>query len=101
MLKTILTRLLREAADKIDAGNCEMSEQEMIDAVRLFAHEPLSKDRACALLGVSRATFDNYIRNGWLPEGKKRIGFKELAWYRDELEIAINSMRNSQTHSNL
>lgn len=29
-------------------------------------------------LKVSRATFDNYVRAGKIPKGRKQIGFKEL-----------------------
>ena len=51
----------------------------------IIAHEPLSKEQACDYLNVSRATFDNYIRNGYLPKGRKRKGYNELVWYKDEI----------------
>lgn len=31
----------------------------------------MSKIQACDYLGVSRATFDNYVKNGWIPKGYK------------------------------
>lgn len=37
----------------------------------------MSKIQACDYLGVSRATFDNYVKNGWIPKGYKQDGFKE------------------------
>jgi predicted site-specific integrase-resolvase len=41
----------------------------------------LSKYEACRYLNVSRATFDNYVREGKLPRGKHEVGFKELSRY--------------------
>ena len=38
----------------------------------------LSKEQAYKYIGKKRATFDNLIREGKLPKGKKEVGFKEL-----------------------
>ena len=35
-LKRIVAKLLRETADKIDAGTCELSEQEALDIMLIF-----------------------------------------------------------------
>ncbi len=80
-----LTKLLRDTADKIDAGNCELSPDEAMDLMGVFSHEPLSKDQACSYLNLSRSRFDELIRLKELPKGRKVRGFKELRWYRDEL----------------
>jgi len=45
----------------------------------------LSKDEACSYLNLSRSRFDDLVREGKIPKGKKRQGFKELIWYKDEL----------------
>lgn len=45
----------------------------------------MSKYQACQYLNVSRATFDNYVREGLLPRGKKVVGFKELFWIEKDL----------------
>lgn len=80
-----LTKLLRDTADKIDAGNCELSPDEAMELMGVFSHEPLSKDQACSYLNLSRSRFDELIRLKELPKGRKVRGFKELRWYRDEL----------------
>lgn len=85
-IKSLLVKALRELADKIEDGTCEASEDEMLDIFKLVTHEAMSKDRACAYLNMSRATFDNWVRLGVIPRGRKRVGFKELVWYRDELD---------------
>lgn len=88
-LKKIISRLLHEIADKIDDGSCEMSQQECLDVFNLLAHEALSKEQACKFMNMSRSTFDNYVALGKIPQGRKRVGFKELVWYRDELARSV------------
>lgn len=47
----------------------------------------MSKYQACQYLNVSRATFDNYVREGSLPRGKKEAEFKELFWQAKDLDL--------------
>lgn len=84
-LRKILVRLLKDTANKIDSGNCELSETEALDIVNAFSHEVMSKAKACSYLNISRSRFDDLVREGKLPKGRKRMGFKELVWYKDEL----------------
>lgn len=84
-LRKLVTKLLREAADKIETGTCELSTEEACDIMSVIAHEGLSKEQACAYLNCSRATFDNAVRDGLIPKGRKERGRKELTWYKDEL----------------
>lgn len=51
----------------------------------------MSKVMACDYLGVSRATFDNYVRDGFIPKGIKEDGFKELNWYRSDLDNYLHT----------
>lgn len=51
----------------------------------------MSKVQACDYLGVSRATFDNYVRDGFIPKGIKQEGFKELSWNKADLDIFLAS----------
>lgn len=77
---------MRDTADKIDAGNCELSADEAMDLLNVLSHESLSKDQACSYLNLSRSRFDDLVREGKLPKGRKVRGFKELRWYKDELK---------------
>lgn len=36
--KEFVAKRLREVADKIDAGTCELSESEMVDIMGIIAH---------------------------------------------------------------
>jgi len=49
----------------------------------------MSKIQAYDYLGVSRATFDNYVRDGFIPKGTKQEGFKELSWSKADLDIYL------------
>lgn len=54
-------------------------------------NEKLSKYQACKYLKVSRATFDNYVKAKKIPNGRKQIGFKELFWYKKDLDKFIEN----------
>ena len=89
----LVAKLLRETADKIDAGNTELSDSEAMDLAGILCHEVMSKDTACRYLNLSRSRFDDLIRTKKLPKGRKRVGFKELAWYRDELDECVRKLK--------
>lgn len=90
MLK-IIRNLLLKIVDNIDSGNSNMTENEAIEFARVLQSYTdktvkMSKYQACQYLNVSRATFDNYVREGNLPRGKKEAGFKELFWVEKDLD---------------
>lgn len=77
---------LQNAISNIDAGNSNLNEEEMEELVKTLSVlnkgvKRISKAYACEhILHCSPATFDNYIRAGIIPKGKKEIGFNELSW---------------------
>lgn len=93
-IKKLLSKELRKVADKIDAGTCEMSTDEAMNIVNMLTHEPLSKEQSCTFLNVSRATFDLHVSLGNIPKGRKRTGFKELVWYKDELQKCVERLKH-------
>jgi predicted DNA-binding transcriptional regulator AlpA len=86
-LKRQIVKALKETADKIEAGNCELSESEAMDIMSVLSHQVMSKEDACIYMNMSRSKFDDLVREGKLPKGRKRRGFKELVWYKDELDM--------------
>lgn len=93
MLK-IIKKLLFQMVDDIDAGNSHISEEEaikLIDVLKNVSDPYISKYQACEQLGISRATFDNLVKDGKLPRGIKRKGFKELAWKKQDIIKYITS----------
>lgn len=85
LIKSIISKLLRGLADRVDSDTCELNEQQAMEIMSVIGHEVLSKDEACGYLNLSRSRFDSLVLEGKIPRGKKRKGFKELFWYKDEL----------------
>jgi len=95
MINVIKEQLLR-IIDDIDCGNSNISEDEALEVVKILKKytrkdEPMSKYQAYTYLNISRATFDNLVRDGKLPHGKKLAGFKELIWKKKDLNKYIKS----------
>ena len=93
-----LRRALVQIVSDIDAGNSNLEEDEELAILSTIntvmdKNVKISKYQACNYLGISRATFDNYVREGKLPEGKKEQGFKELFWTKKELKEAIKKFK--------
>lgn len=94
----MIRKCLLKLVDDIDAGNSNLTEKEAVELVDILKkltdrQRRLSKYEACRYLNVSRATFDNYIRDSKLPRGTKETGFKELSWSRKELDEFITNNR--------
>lgn len=85
--RRMVVKYLREIADKIEVGTSEISESQAMDILSVVAHEAMSKEQACNYLNLSRSRFDDLVRERKLPKGKKRVGFKELVYYKDELDM--------------
>ena len=92
----ILRNILQQFIDDIDSGNSNISEDqqlEIINFIQKVNSKELSKIEAASYIGVSRATFDNYINNGWIPKGTKRQGFKELSWRKCDLDNFLQTKK--------
>lgn len=89
-IRKLAVKLLRQIANDIDSGNCELEEEQAMDIMSCIGHEVLNKDSACSYLNISRSKFDSLVADGKLPKGKKRRGFKELVWFKDEISNILN-----------
>ena len=94
----LIRSLLQNCIDRIDAGNSNLSAEEEIKVIELLKsytnkYRKLSKYQACEYLNMSRATFDNYIREGKIPRGKKEAGFKELFYLESDLRKFIETYK--------
>ena len=85
LIKTAFEQFIKD----IDSGNTNISEDQQLEILQLLQKinsKELSKIESAQYIGVSRATFDNYIKKGLIPEGRKRQGFKELSWNKSDLD---------------
>lgn len=98
MLNIIKNQLLKIISD-IDAGNCNLSLDEEIEVINFInklsnKEGRMSKYEAYSYLNISRAKFDNLVKEGKLPKGKKQQGFKELSWNKKDLDLFIKNNNN-------
>lgn len=85
----IIRSLLQQIINDIDSNNSNISERQQFEFIKFIQKintKELSKLEAAEYIGVSRATFDNYVREGLIPKGQKRTGFKELSWNKCDLD---------------
>lgn len=78
MLKSIIRTLLQKFIDDIDSDNCNITMEQQSKIISVLSNianpdQRMSKIQACDYLGVSRATFDNYVRDGFIPKGGKSL----------------------------
>ena len=94
MLQIIRT-LLQKFIDDIDTGNSNINYEQECEILRLLSNvnigqeNEMNKTQAADYIGVSRATFDNYVRDGFIPKGKQIGNFKELRWYKSDLDLFL------------
>lgn len=84
-LTTLIGNLMIKYGNKIKDGSCELTADQQNDILSAICHTPLKKDEACRFLNLSRSRFDDLVREGKMPRGRKRKHYKELFWYEDEL----------------
>lgn len=85
----MIKSLLQNWINDIDSGNSNITKEEQSEILQLLqkvTSKELSKIESANYIGVSRATFDNYINRGLIPRGTKRQGFKELSWKKSDLD---------------
>lgn len=97
----LLKKYLLKLVDDIDAGNTEITENDALQICGLVNElihkdERMSKYKAYTYLNISRATFDNYVAQGLLPKGKKEAGYKELSWYKKDLDKFIKDRKQDK-----
>jgi predicted DNA-binding transcriptional regulator AlpA len=94
MLQLIKT-LLQQYIDNIDANNTNLTFEQQCQVLKILSNVDIGKDNemnktdAAEYVGVSRATFDNYVRDGFIPKGVKVGQFKELRWYKSDLDLFL------------
>lgn len=84
-LLRMTVRYLRDTANKIEKGDCDITDEQAMEIMSVIANEQLSKDQACSFLNLSRSRFDTLVREGRIPKGKKTRGLKELTWNKKDL----------------
>ena len=90
-VKDIVAKLLHEYADNIKNGTSNITLEEAGNILAAVAHIAMSKEEVCEYLNISRSRFDDLVREGRIPRGKKVKHKNNLVWYKDEIISAIDS----------
>lgn len=91
----VIRSLLQKFIDDIDTDNTNIDYKQQCDIIRILSNvdagqdNEMNKTEASDYLGVSRATFDNYVRDGFIPKGRQVGKFKELRWYKSDLDLFL------------
>lgn len=96
MLMQLIRNMFQKFVDDIDAGNSNLTYEQQCGVLRIMngintgeEENEMNKTKAAEYLGVCRATFDNYVRDGFIPKGRQVGSFKELRWYKCDLDLFL------------
>lgn len=97
MLRNLLVQLLRQVANNIESGNCNMTDDdfaEMFSYIESLTNNNgmMTKYEACKYLHISRATFDRMIADGKVPNGRSKQGTRSLFWTKADLDNAFSKL---------
>lgn len=87
-MNNIIKLILKQILKDLDSGNSNISEEQQEEIINLYQRmslKEMTKTESANYIGVSRATFDNYISKGLIPKGSKRPGLSNLLWNKSDL----------------
>ena len=108
-LLEIIKNELQKIIVNIDNGNSNLSEDELVEVVdflKMYTNKDvvMSKYQAFNYIHVSRATFDNLVKAGKIPQGIKQQGLTEKAWLKKDLDEYLknkNKYENNRKNCNI
>lgn len=83
--KRAIANVFRQIADKIEAGTCEVDDEELTEIANSFIHRKLNAEQMCHYLNISRSTLTRMIADGRVPVPKKTLGGDKY-WWQDEVD---------------
>lgn len=101
-MKNIVITILENLLGDLKADNTNLSEEEMLkvakclNEINTIQKTEFSKKEAYDYLHMSRASFDNKVREGKIPKGKKFPG--KLVWYKKDLDAYVNKEKKTNTY---
>ena len=91
-VKEIVANLLIDYGTRIKNGTSDIPIEECTNILSSIAHIAMTKEEACDFLNISRSRFDDYVRDGKIPRGRKIKHKTNLIWYKDELLCTIGKV---------
>ena len=95
---SLIRVILQKFIDDIDTNNTNIDYNQQRQIFSLLSNivsgdQRMSKIQSAEYIGVSRATFDNLVKDGFIPKGTKQEGFKELSWSKIDLDLYLNNIK--------
>ena len=87
-----MVKLLHEYANKIEKGNSNITVEEASNILSAIAHIAMTKEEVCEFLNISRSRFDDLVREGVIPRGKKLI-ILEVVFLMKNIWLNISKIR--------
>ena len=91
-MKNLVISLLKHIVNSLEEGTTYLDAQgcrKVLNTINLMQNgdQEMSKTEAAEYIGVCRATFDNYIKNGYIPRGaSSHKNTKTLFWWKSDLD---------------
>lgn len=91
----VLIKELKNIIEALEDGNSNLSDDELqtvLDTISNLSNKEqrMSRTQAAQYLNINIKTFDNRVKEGRLPCGKKELGLKEKTWIKKELDKFIS-----------
>lgn len=92
----VIRNMVKSLLDDIDAGNSNMTEDEMEETIELIKNisnkdRYYSREESAKYLHMSVQNFDLLRKKGEIPEGIKRSGITNLLWSEKVLDNYIKT----------
>lgn len=91
----IVTKLLRLAAESIEANRVSLDDEEISEMIAMFSHRKINIEQTCQRYGISRATLNRWQESGKLPPFRKDSGGKVYLW-QDEADRCISAYEDGK-----
>ena len=88
MIKEIVGNLIIEYGNNIKNGTSNTTIEEAGNILSAICHIAMTKEEVCDFLNISRSRFDDLVREGKFPKGRKIKHKTNLIWYKDEILMA-------------
>lgn len=101
-MKHLIANLLKKIANDLDAGTTTLDEsgcRKVLHTINLMQNgdQEMTKSEASEYIGVCRATFDNYVRDGFIPRGNNNHrDTKTLFWWKSDLDQFLYKQEQNQ-----
>lgn len=105
-MKKLIANILHKLANDLEAGTTTLDESgchKVLNTINLMQNGDveMTKTEAADYIGVCRATFDNYVKDGFIPRGNHtHKDTKSLFWWKSDLDQFLYKQEQNQIEFN-